>query len=45
MLNLDFKQHVFIDSNLENWQASPMTGVWRKRLAREEAEKATQPVL
>jgi anti-sigma factor ChrR (cupin superfamily) len=39
MLNLDFKQHVFIDSNLESWQASPMTGVWRKRLAREEAEK------
>lgn len=39
MLNLDFSQAVFIDSNLEEWQASPMPGVWRKRMAREEAER------
>jgi anti-sigma factor ChrR (cupin superfamily) len=39
MLNLDFSQHVFVNSNLESWQASPMAGVWRKRLAREEAER------
>lgn len=37
MLNLDFNKRVFIDTNLEHWQASPMQGVWRKRLAREEA--------
>ena len=39
MLNLDFSKRIFIDSNLEDWQASPMKGVWRKRLAREEAER------
>ncbi len=39
MLNLDFTKHVFINSNLEDWQPSPMAGVWRKRLAREEAER------
>jgi anti-sigma factor ChrR (cupin superfamily) len=39
MINLDFSQHVFINTNLEEWQPSPMEGVWRKRLAREEAEQ------
>ena len=39
MLNLDFTKHVFINSNLEDWQPSPMAGVWRKRLAREDAER------
>jgi anti-sigma factor ChrR (cupin superfamily) len=39
MLNLDFSKHVFIDSHLEDWHASPMPGVWRKRLAREDAEQ------
>lgn len=38
-LNLDFSQSVFINSHLESWQQSPMPGVWRKRLAREEAER------
>lgn len=39
MLNLDFSKRIFIDSNLEAWQPSPMEGVWRKRLAREDAEQ------
>ena len=39
MLNLDFSQAVFINSHLQPWQESPMAGVWRKRLAREEAER------
>jgi anti-sigma factor ChrR (cupin superfamily) len=39
MLNLDFSKHVFIDSHLEDWHPSPMPGVWRKRLAREDAEQ------
>lgn len=39
MINLDFSQHVFINTNLEEWQPSPMKGVWRKRLAREDAEQ------
>lgn len=39
MLNLDFSQPVFINSHLQPWQESPMAGVWRKRLAREEAER------
>ncbi len=39
MLNLDFSKRVAIDSHSEDWQASPMKGVWRKRLAREDAEQ------
>jgi anti-sigma factor ChrR (cupin superfamily) len=38
-LNLDFSRPVFINSHLESWEKSPMPGVWRKRLAREEAER------
>lgn len=38
MLNLDFSKSVAINTSLEEWQQSPMKGVWRKRLAREEAE-------
>lgn len=36
---MDFLQEVFIKTDKEPWQASPMAGVWRKPLAREEAER------
>jgi len=39
MLNMDFAQRVVIDTNIQDWQASPKAGVWRKPLAREEAER------
>lgn len=39
MLNLDFAQRVVIDSNELEWIASPRAGVWRKPLAREDAER------
>lgn len=39
MLNMDFLKEVLIDSKAQTWQASPMAGVWRKPLAREEAER------
>jgi len=39
MLNMDFEQRVVINTNEVEWVASPMPGVWRKRLAREEAER------
>lgn len=39
MLNLDFSKRVTLNPNLDEWQPSPMPGVWRKRLAREEAER------
>jgi len=39
MLNMDFLKEVLIDSDEQAWQASPMAGVWRKPLAREEAER------
>ncbi|WP_394183844.1 cupin domain-containing protein [Marinomonas posidonica] len=39
MLNMDFAQTVVIDTNQEEWIGSPMTGVFRKPLAREEAER------
>lgn len=39
MLNMDFLKEVLIDSKALDWQASPMAGVWRKPLAREEAER------
>lgn len=39
MINMDFSQRVVIDTNLRDWVASPMAGVWRKPLAREEAER------
>lgn len=39
MLNMDFTQRVTIDTNQQDWVASPKAGVWRKPLAREEAER------
>ncbi|NLQ19148.1 anti-sigma factor [Marinomonas sp. M1K-6] len=39
MLNMDFTQPLFIDTNKVNWVVSPMPGVYRKPLAREEAER------
>lgn len=39
MINMDFSQRVAIDSALEPWVESPKAGVWRKRFAREEAER------
>lgn len=38
MLNMDFSQRCVIATADQDWQASPMRGVWRKPLAREEAE-------
>ena len=38
MLNMQFDQTVVIDTNQQEWEASPMPGVWRKPLAREAAE-------
>lgn len=39
MLNMDFRQSVVIDTERQDWIASPKAGVWRKPLAREEAEQ------
>jgi anti-sigma factor ChrR (cupin superfamily) len=39
MLNMQFNQPVVIDTFEMGWLASPMTGVWRKPLAREEVER------
>lgn len=39
MLNLDFSQRVVVDTSAMDWVASPASGVWRKPLAREEAER------
>jgi anti-sigma factor ChrR (cupin superfamily) len=39
MLNMDFTQRVVIDTSTLPWQPSPKAGVWRKPLAREEAER------
>lgn len=39
MHNMDFDQRIVIDTQQQDWVASPMTGVWRKPLAREEAER------
>ena len=39
MLNMDFNQRVVINSTLSDWVKSPMEGVWRKPLAREEVER------
>lgn len=39
MLNMDFSDKVVIDTNQLDWVKSPMPGVWRKPLAREEAER------
>jgi len=39
MLNMDFNKLVAIDTSQMDWIPSPATGVWRKPLAREEAER------
>jgi anti-sigma factor ChrR (cupin superfamily) len=39
MLNMDFSQAVVINTSELNWQPSLKQGVWRKSLAREEAER------
>ena len=39
MLNMNFEEKVVINTRDESWVPSPMPGVWRKRLAREEAER------
>lgn len=39
MLNMDFGIPVVIDTRQLDWVASPRAGVWRKPLAREEAEQ------
>ena len=39
MLNMQFAQRVVIDTNALDWQPSPARGVWRKPLAREDAER------
>lgn len=38
MLNMNFAQAVHVDTATMAWQSSPFAGVWRKPLAREEAE-------
>jgi anti-sigma factor ChrR (cupin superfamily) len=38
-INLDFTQRVVIQTDDRDWTASPMPGVWRKPLAREDAER------
>jgi anti-sigma factor ChrR (cupin superfamily) len=38
MLNMQLDETVVINTNEQEWQASPMPGVWRKPLAREAAE-------
>lgn len=39
MLNMDFAQAVTLDTRQMDWVPSPKPGVWRKPLAREEAER------
>jgi anti-sigma factor ChrR (cupin superfamily) len=39
MLNMDFTQRVVIDTTTQAWIPSPKAGVWRKPLAREDAER------
>jgi anti-sigma factor ChrR (cupin superfamily) len=39
MLNMDFSRRVAVDTSRQDWQPSPRAGVWRKPLAREEAER------
>ena len=39
MLNMDFCAKVVIESPQQDWVASPMPGVWRRPLAREDAER------
>ncbi len=39
MLNMDFSQQVVVDTRDQEWLPSPRAGVWRKPLAREDAER------
>ena len=39
MLNMEFDQKVVIETAQQDWVASPMPGVWRKPLAREDKER------
>tara|TARA_R110002072_G_scaffold57188_3_gene147301 strand:+ start:48014 stop:48658 length:645 start_codon:yes stop_codon:yes gene_type:complete len=39
MLNMDFSQQLVINTQELEWQQSPKPGVWRKPLAREDAER------
>jgi len=39
MLNMNFTEQVVINTHKQAWQASPHAGVWRKPLAREDAER------
>lgn len=39
MLNMDFSEFVVMDTTIMDWVASPKAGVWRKPLAREDAER------
>jgi hypothetical protein len=39
MLNMEFERRVMINTNDPPWQSSPASGVWRKPLAREDAER------
>jgi anti-sigma factor ChrR (cupin superfamily) len=39
MLNMDFSKQVVINTSDQAWVKSPMAGVWRKPLAREDAER------
>ena len=39
MINIDFSQALAIDTRTLAWQPSPVQGVWRKPLAREDAER------
>lgn len=39
MLNMDFSRPVVLQTAAMDWVASPRAGVWRKPLAREEAER------
>lgn len=39
MFNMDFSEQIVIDSTVQDWVASPKAGVFRKPLAREDAEQ------
>ena len=39
MINMDLSQRVVINTNDQAWLQSPMQGVWRKSLAREDIER------
>lgn len=39
MLNMNFDERIVIETHQKPWIASPHAGVWRKPLAREDAEK------